>query len=365
MHVLRCSVRGWICLWVTLAIVCSRPGWAHPMAADLTLVKMRFHYKMIVGSLNGPALELLEPAGIKATDLQGEETSPETFQKIETWLEKNFTLEQDGQTLKPELTGIIYQPTTQKDNDSYLLDLQWPTPKPAEKLKVTSKFVRTIVATGNVQFELKGTETEREFETKENLQNVWRNVQDFFKIGMEHLFTGTDHILFICTLIFALISFKSAVKMLTGFTVGHSVTLILCTFVTPPIPMRFIESAIYLTIIYVGVENILKKESPQYRWWLVSVFGLVHGMAFSTNLRDIGLPEQGLVLCLLSFNLGIEFAQLVIVALAFPILSRLRWWMEASHSEVGTEKFRRALNFGSGFTACLGIWWLLEALTKK
>ena len=150
----------------------------------------------------------------------------------------------------------------------------------------------------------------------------------------------------------------------SNFTVGHNITLILSTFNVIHINPRFADMGIALTIMYVGIENIVRKDPPRNRFWLVTMFGLIHGMSFSASLKEVGLPEQGLVLCLLGFNLGIELAQIVIVACVFPLLAHLRWRMEglALHREDGTRQFKQVMNVGSAVTACMGLYWFVERL---
>ena len=160
-------------------------------------------------------------------------------------------------------------------------------------------------------------------------------------------------------------SAPAEVGALTGFTVGHSITLILSTFNVIHLSPRLADMGIALTIAYVGIENLLSKNPPKHRFWLVTLFGLVHGMGFSESLKEVGLPDQGLVLCLLSFNLGIELAQIIIVACVFPLLAHIRWRKEglALHREDGTRQFKQLMNIGSAITACMGLYWFVERLT--
>ena len=356
----RCIGRGALPLLLLLGFVCRAE--AHPFPPDITVAQLKIHYKQVEMTLNGPSVELLNPAGVLATDLVGEGTKPLILEKLNKWLPTVFTLEKDGKPLTPEIVSADFQNSSDPNATTYLLTVHYVTEAPAEKVRVTSKFVHTIISCGGVQFEMRGDGTQtRDFDTKANLLNVWNNIIDFFQMGMNHLFTGPDHILFICTLIFALMSFKGVVKMLTGFTVGHSITLILSTFNLIHISPRIADIGIALTIIYVGIENILsKKDVPPNRWWLVFCFGLVHGMSFSSALREVGLPQQGLILCLLAFNLGIEFAQVVIVAVVYPVLARIRWVKETLDKENGTHQFKKLMNYGSAATACMGFYWLFE-----
>jgi prepilin-type N-terminal cleavage/methylation domain-containing protein len=361
-----CRLMG--CLLFCLCLLPLRVG-AHPMAPDLTVAQLRVHYKLLDVTLTGPASEFLDAAGVRAKDMDGENTKKLLLEKIAKWLPSTFLLETDGKPMSFEVTSADFLDATQKNYESFRLSLHYPTAKPAEHLRLTSKFVHTIVSCGGIQFEMRagGENLPHDFDTQANLGSIWGNVEDFFFMGMEHLFTGYDHILFICTLIFALTEFRGVVKMLTGFTVGHSITLILSTFNVIHINPRLADMGIALTILYVGLENIVKKDPPQHRFWLVTMFGLIHGMSFSASLKEVGLPDQGLVLCLLGFNLGIEVAQIIIVAGVYPLLAHIRWRKEglALHCADGTRQFKQLMNVGSAVTACMGLYWFIERLTGK
>ena len=116
--------------------------------------------------------------------------------------------------------------------------------------------------------------------------------------------------------------------MVTGFTVAHSLTLILSALRFVSLPSRWVESLIALSIGYVAIENIVGVK-VQRRLWLAFGFGLVHGLGFASVLRELGLPSRGLVVSLLCFNLGVEVGQLTVVLLLLPLLalmSRSKWY---------------------------------------
>lgn len=355
----RCLLRSG--LFLLCFLLCGLRSEAHPMPPDVTSISMNIHYHLIDMTLRCPANELT--AKVDASEMDGDATKPPVLEKLTQWLPSAFLLEKDHKPLTPEVVSVDFNNSARANEASCTLQVHYATDGPAEKLRVTSHFIHTIVSFGGVFFEMHSDkETVHEFDTDAHLENLWRNMQDFLLMGMNHLFTGPDHILFICTLIFALMDFKSVVKMLTGFTVGHSITLILSTFNVIHISGRLADMGIALTIMYVGIENIVRKEMPKNRWWLVTAFGLVHGMGFSSSLKEVGLPDQGLVVCLLAFNLGIEFAQIIIVAAIYPVLARLRWYKEVINEKEGTQKFRALMNYGSAFTACMGCYWFIQRL---
>jgi hydrogenase/urease accessory protein HupE len=153
---------------------------------------------------------------------------------------------------------------------------------------------------------------------------LWRRLVKFFKLGVEHIFLGYDHIAFLIALI-VVSRFKELVKIVTSFTVAHSITLILATLDVVQLNPRWVEIAIAGTIVYVALENLWAK-STRHRWMLTFVFGLIHGFGFANVLREMSLPTTGLVRCLLSFNVGVELGQLAIVLALLPVTLWLGKW---------------------------------------
>jgi hypothetical protein len=151
-------------------------------------------------------------------------------------------------------------------------------------------------------------------------ERVWR----FFKMGVEHIFLGYDHICFLIALI-VVSKFREIVKIVTSFTIAHSITLILATLEVVHLDTRLIEASIAATIVYVALENLWVKDT-RHRWWLTFFFGLIHGFGFANVLREMGLPKVGLIRCLLAFNLGVEFGQLVIATCLLPLAFALNHW---------------------------------------
>ena len=161
--------------------------------------------------------------------------------------------------------------------------------------------------------------------------SILDNMADFFLLGVEHIFTGYDHILFLVALLLAAgvvgggglrPGFIYLLGVVTSFTVAHSVTLICAALGWVALGSRVVEPAIAATITYVGIENLVVR-SPRRRWLLTFVFGLVHGFGFAHILSEVGLPARGLLLSLLSFNVGVEVGQLAVVALLFPMVRLL------------------------------------------
>ncbi|MFH0343820.1 MAG: HupE/UreJ family protein [Chromatiales bacterium] len=148
----------------------------------------------------------------------------------------------------------------------------------------------------------------------------------FLKLGVEHILTGYDHLLFLFALLVVSPGLWSSIKIITAFTLAHSITLGLATFHLVELPSAIVEPLIAATIVYVGLENLVRREAPRGRWFLTFIFGLVHGFGFAGVLRELGVGsgEIGIALPLFSFNLGVELGQLMVAACLLPLLAWLR-----------------------------------------
>ena len=154
-------------------------------------------------------------------------------------------------------------------------------------------------------------------------QAAWR----FVTLGFFHILDGTDHLLFLLCLVIPVRRFRALVLVVTAFTVAHSITLIASAFDYAPGGLWFpplVETLIAVSILYMALENIAGVMSIQRRWVLAFAFGLVHGFGFSFALRDtLQFAGSHLVTSLLSFNVGVEFGQLLVLAVLVPALQGL------------------------------------------
>jgi hydrogenase/urease accessory protein HupE len=147
----------------------------------------------------------------------------------------------------------------------------------------------------------------------------------FFLLGVEHILTGWDHLAFLVGLLLAATRPQAVLGIITSFTAAHSITLALGALGLVALSPRIVEPLIALSIVYVGLENILRRDLER-RWRLTFAFGLAHGFGFASALADlhIGSGPDGIFLPLLSFNLGVESGQLAVAALLLPVVWRLR-----------------------------------------
>ena len=167
-----------------------------------------------------------------------------------------------------------------------------------------------------------GLQTDKIFIRNENVQPIFKSIVDYFILGIEHIIPkGLDHILFIIGLFFFSVSLRPLLIQVTMFTVAHSITLIFVTVSFITINSFIVEPIIALSIAYVGIENIFKKYVKEYlRYIIIFLFGLLHGLGFALVLNDIGYQSSKLIVNLISFNLGIEAAQIFIILLLYLLI---------------------------------------------
>jgi len=199
----------------------------------------------------------------------------------------------------------------------------------------------------------------------------WAQFVDYAREGVWHIWIGFDHILFLLSLLLPAVllwrghegarwqpvtrfraAFVDVFKIVTAFTVAHSITLTLATLGVVELPSRGVESAIAASVVLAALNNVWPLFRGR-RWTVAFAFGLIHGFGFASVLADLGLPQRALLLALVGFNLGVEAGQLAIVTAFLPLAFALR----------RTAFYRRAVMVGGSLAIALlaGIW-LVERL---
>jgi len=189
---------------------------------------------------------------------------------------------------------------------------------------------------------------------------------DYLREGVWHIWIGFDHILFLLSLLLPCVlilkgkawspaerfrdTFWDVFKVVTSFTVAHSITLSLAALSVISLPSRLVESIIALSVVLAALNN-LKPVVAERRWAVAFAFGLIHGFGFASVLADLGLPQGALLLALVGFNLGVELGQLAIVSAFLPFAYALR----------GSWFYRRVVfTGGSALIALVAAVWLAE-----
>jgi hypothetical protein len=148
--------------------------------------------------------------------------------------------------------------------------------------------------------------------------------RSFLLLGIHHILSGYDHLLFLLGLMLPGGGVLTLAKIITAFTLAHSVTLSLAVLDVVVLPDRLVEALIGLSIAAVAAENLWLEPTVRRRWLVSFCFGLVHGFGFSGALRELSLPAHGLLLSLFGFNAGVELGQALVVGVALPALLLLR-----------------------------------------
>jgi hypothetical protein len=165
---------------------------------------------------------------------------------------------------------------------------------------------------------------------------------EYMRLGATHMLSGYDHLLFLFGVIFFLTRFNDILKFITVFTIGHSITLVFATLIGIKANYYLIDAVIALTVCYKAFDNLdgfkkyLQVRSPNLTW-MVFTFGLIHGFGLSTRLQQLPLGEHGLVLKILSFNVGVEIGQVVALSIMLLLLSG---WRKTN----SFQKFSKAAN---------------------
>ncbi len=196
--------------------------------------------------------------------------------------------------------------------------------------------------------------------------STWAQFVTFVREGVWHIWIGFDHILFLLALLLPAVGVWQArrwqpverlapagwdvLRIVTAFTVAHSVTLTLATLGWVSLPSRLVESAIAASVVLAALNNVWPLFQGR-RWLVAFVFGLIHGFGFASVLADLGLPKDALVLALVGFNIGVELGQIAIVAVFLP----LAFWLRH------TAFYGRGVRVGGSLLiALLAAVWLVE-----
>jgi hydrogenase/urease accessory protein HupE len=173
--------------------------------------------------------------------------------------------------------------------------------------------------------------------------------REFFELGVEHIWTGYDHLLFLLALLLPGGTLARIAGIVTAFTIAHSITLALAALDIVRLPVEPVEIGIAASIVFAAAST-LRTGASDRRWIITFAFGLIHGFGFASVLRESGLPPGGAAVPLLAFNLGVEAGQLAIVVVAVPLL---RLFTRGTRGWAA----RRAMAWA---TIAVGVFWMAE-----
>ncbi len=295
---------------------------------------------------------------------------------IGAFIQKRVSLENaEGQSCPSSVVSVGEDPTNPYDSKAVLRMDCSAVPgqifyNPFELLKAQGPRAKHLVSIGEKSDESQLTEAQRmgrepapgqvmiypgdaPIDLSKPLLSPWELAPKFFAAGVEHIMTGYDHLCFLLAVVLWASRAWPVVKIVTAFTVSHSITLSLAALQVVNIPSAWTETAIALSIIYVALENFFTRKVDG-RWRDTFLFGFVHGFGFASGLIEMGVPQRAIVPALASFNIGVEVGQIGVVLVVIPLLLLIdRIFFDG----VRNARFERAC---SAVIALFGAYWLFH-----
>jgi hypothetical protein len=337
-------------------IACARSAAAHP--TPFSYIDLVLRVDRIDGSVVVHIYDAAHDLGVVSPDRLLDPAVLETSRvALETLLSTRLGITTEGRPLVPEWTGAEPLPEQQGVRLRFRLPVAHPGSLvlrpivfPYDPLHQTFVNVYENDALRQ-QFSFSGQNGPRTYYAGTR-QGVVAVMRTFVPSGIHHILIGPDHILFLIGLLLLGGTWKALLRIVTAFTIGHSITLSLAALGMVSPPARLIEPAIALSIVFVGVDNLVRGRGSDVRAWIALVFGLVHGFGFASVLREFGLPREALGWSLLGFNVGVEMGQLAIVLVVAALLAAVRRQSDAL-------SFRVAYA-GSIVVVAAGSYWFVE-----
>ncbi|MEJ6390002.1 HupE/UreJ family protein [Gymnodinialimonas ulvae] len=281
----------------------------------------------------------------------------------EAWprISAGFILQSGGAALSPEIAAVQIPPVgnVELPRDSLLtVTAALPEGEAGVQIGLAPQFGTFIprqIGGGEDAYEgfLDGGELTPELPRADVLTEGWLDVfVRYIGAGFEHIIPlGLDHILFVLGLFFFATQLRPLLFQITAFTVAHTITLALAATGVVTIPASIVEPMIAASIVYVGIENTFGWGSTRGRTALVFVFGLLHGLGFASVLGDYGIASERFAVALIGFNIGVEFGQLAVIAIAFALVG---WFLHATW-------YRKVIAIpASLIIAAIGAFWVVE-----
>ena len=333
-------------LFLIVSLLLTLPAWAHkPSDSYLSLSIQNNH---VEGQWDIALRDLADAIGLDS-DGSGEITWGEVRNKhdeIRAYALSHLALSVDKQVCT---TQVVEQLIDHHTDGAYsVLRFRSDCKGSIERLSVNYRLLFDIDAQHKGLLRLtRGEQTSTAIFSRESAiqefsvaeQSRWTESMQFIHEGIWHIWTGFDHVLFLLALLLPAVlvrvdgrwqatgNFSSVcwnvVSIVTAFTIAHSLTLSLAVLDVVRLPSRLVESIIAASVVLAGLGNLYPMMIDR-RWLVAFGFGLVHGFGFAAVLTDLGLPSNSLLLSLVSFNVGVEIGQLVIVAAFLPLAYIIR-----------------------------------------
>ena len=331
-----------VCFALTMSGLASA-AWAHTanISSSRIVPEANGRYRVDVGFLGSDIERMLaeNKAALKGVDL----TEPGLLEGLlGKFIQSRVALQNaEGQICPSTILSVGEDPTSPSDSKAVLQFDCSGVPgqifyDPFKLLEAQGPRAKHLVSIGEKSDESNLTEGQRAgrepapgqvmifpgdapIDVSKPLLTPWQLAPKFFAAGVEHILTGYDHICFLLAVVLWASRAWPVIKIVTAFTVSHSITLSLAALQIVNLPSQWTEVAIALSIIYVAVENFFTRKVDG-RWRDTFVFGFIHGFGFASGLIELGVPQRAIVPALASFNIGVEVGQIGVVMVFIPLL---------------------------------------------
>jgi hypothetical protein len=348
-------VRALAALALCLAPLCAPPAWAHP--APFSYLDIVFTDGGLEGSLVIHVIDAAHDLGIMPFErLMENDVAEANRQKIADLLTPRLMLRTDRrltiqwtslEVLREDMALRLKYRVQAEPSGSMIIDTNL---FPYDPLHQT--FIN-IYEGGSLRQQLIFNSGTNEYVYYAGTtQGTLAVLGTFIPSGIHHIMIGPDHILFLVGLLLLGGTWMQLLRIVTAFTIGHSITLSLAALNVLSPPATIIEPAIALSIVFVGADNLVRGDGRDLRAWVALTFGLVHGFGFANVLREFGLPREALGWSLFSFNFGVEIGQVAIVLVVASLLAAVR----QRSAQMGA----RVAVAGSVVVIAAGAYWFVE-----
>jgi len=353
------GVRRWVLAWLLATLAAT--GLAHEIPADVRVQafvrpqgqSLQVLLRVPLAAMREVDLPLTGPGWLDLTRVE-----PKLLEAAQLWIVPNLSAWEEEAELPPprivqarlslagdrsftsleaalaHLRGPPLDPQTQLHWSQQFMDvlLEWPVASAQSRFSLDARFARLGLKVVTTLRYVPGEGAERAFELHGGRSFVrldprWHQAaRGFLELGLEHILTGLDHLLFVLALVIPFRRFAPLLALVTAFTLAHCITLVAASLGFGPSGPWFgplVEVVIAASILWVALENLL---APRMQWRLplAFVFGLVHGFGFSAALQEsLQFAGSHLVSALLAFNLGVELGQVAVLLVAVPVLALL------------------------------------------
>lgn len=365
-----------------LALIATASA-AHAHTADISSSRIvpegQGHYRVEVGFLGTDIERMFAENKPKADDV--DLTEPGVIEgMIGKFIQSRVDLQNaEGQTCPSAVVSVGEDPANPSDSKVVLqMDCSAVQGQvyynPSRLLDAQGSRAKHLVSIGEKRDESNLTEAQRMgrepapgqvmiypgdpmIDLSKPLLTPWQLAPKFFSAGVEHIMTGYDHLCFLIAVMLWATRIWPVVKIVTAFTVSHSVTLSLAALELVNLPSNWVEIAIALSIIYVAVENFFTRKVDG-RWRDTFAFGFIHGFGFASGLIELGVPQRAIVPALASFNIGVEVGQIGVVLIVLPLL------LLADRMFSHGQRSPLLVQLCSAIIACFGAYWFFVRISE-